>query len=224
VNPIVLGKALEEMHTLMDQPIPALSLLVLERSVSQSAVLDSLHDAIHDHPDLNALQIGHLAESVNANLRQRGEPRNLMERRVGDLLRSLLLTDRTRINIGWVLRLTRETREQIHSLARAYGVNGGTTADMTARCELCQSLSGRPTAASSKNPIEKSALRRTNHVNIVNVGKAEARGSQPTPFGWQVRNSPRRLVSASGTHRATLRKCQPGQREFNFLVVHSVEI
>src|SRR5580704_3915428 len=39
VNAIVLGKALEEMHTLMHQPIPGLSLFELERSITESAPL-----------------------------------------------------------------------------------------------------------------------------------------------------------------------------------------
>jgi hypothetical protein len=39
VNSIVLGKALEEMHPLMDQPIPGFSLLVVKRSIPISTPL-----------------------------------------------------------------------------------------------------------------------------------------------------------------------------------------
>jgi len=39
VNSIVLGKAFEEMHPLMDQPIPGLSLFVRKRSIAESTPL-----------------------------------------------------------------------------------------------------------------------------------------------------------------------------------------
>ncbi len=108
-------------------------------SVYQSAVLESLYDVIHAHPEPNALKVSELTECVNANLRERGEVGNLKEKRVGNILTSLHLTNRSRLNSGYVLWLDRETREEIHSQARTCGMNSGPTPEMSARCELCQS-------------------------------------------------------------------------------------
>jgi len=113
-------------------------------SVYQSAALDSLYRTIHYYPEANGFRIMALTEIFNANLRQRGESGRLSERKFSDILSSLNLTNRTRTNVGYVLRLDRETREQIHSLARTHGTNAGPTPDMTARCEFCQIMSGCP--------------------------------------------------------------------------------
>jgi hypothetical protein len=147
-------------------------------SVFQFAVLDSLYDTIHAYPDLNALKVGDLAESVNADLRQRGEPGSLTEKRMGNLLTSLQLTIRTRINIGWVLWLTRETREQIHSLARAYGVNGGPTPELSAGCVLCQNMTAHPTNSSKTKPVEENPRAKAN--NAREHGEHRERGKRGT--------------------------------------------
>ncbi len=157
-------------------------------SVNQSAVLESLYDVIHSYPELNALKMSGLTEWVNANLRDSGEVGNLKEKRVGNILTSLNLTNRQRLNSGFVLWLDRKTREEIHSLARTYGVNSGCTSEMSARCELCI-MSGRPTGGSTTNPLRRvNALRqraRVNVVNIVNVKNAESNGSRPRAFRRQ---------------------------------------
>jgi hypothetical protein len=126
-------------------------------SAFESAVLDSLWDVIHAHPGLNALKVGQLAESVNANLRQRGESGRLTEKRVGILLTSLHLTLRTRINIGWVLWLTRETRAQIHSLVRIYGVDARPTPKASAACDLCKITNAHAISSAKTKPVEESA-------------------------------------------------------------------
>jgi hypothetical protein len=123
-------------------------------SVYQSAALDSLYRAIHSCPDTDGFRVIALTEDVNENLRQRGEPRRLSERKFSDILTSLKLTSRTRTNVGYMLWLDRKTREQIHSMARTYGVNIELTPEMSARCELCQIMSGRLKGSTMK-PIAK---------------------------------------------------------------------
>jgi hypothetical protein len=123
-------------------------------SVQQSAVLDSLYGVIHSYPELSGLSVSELTETINVNLRRIGELGKMSEKRVGNLLTSLHLTDRTRLNSGFVLWLTRETRQQIHTLAYTYGVNKGPTPKMSAGCDLCQKLSVAPTSRSEAKPVE----------------------------------------------------------------------
>jgi hypothetical protein len=123
-------------------------------SVEQSAVLECLYETIHSYSELNGLKTLELTKSVNANLRRRGESGNLKERKVGDLLTSLHLTNRTRKNYGYVLWFDRETREEIHSLARMHRMNALPTPEMSARCELCQRE--HLTGGSTTKPIAES--------------------------------------------------------------------
>jgi energy-coupling factor transporter ATP-binding protein EcfA2 len=162
-------------------------------SVFQSAVLDNLYDTIHAYPELNALKVGDLTESVNADLRQRGEPGTLTEKRVGSLLTSLQLTNRVRTNVGYVLWLNHQTRAKIHSLARAYGVKGGPTADMTARCQLCQITSERSTAGSTTKPIDGNGRSEANSSR--EHGEHRERGTD------RARRKPARAVPAASSRR-----------------------
>lgn len=125
-------------------------------SIYQSAVLGFLYEAIHSCPEWNALSIMELTEGINAVLRQRGEPGRISEKKVSTILTSLHLTNRTRTNSGYVLWLDRQTREEIHSLARTYRLNTGPTSAMSALCELCQILGGRPTGGPTTKPIAES--------------------------------------------------------------------
>jgi hypothetical protein len=125
-------------------------------SVEQSAVLECLYEAIHSSPEFNGLRTVALTESVNENLRCKGESGILLERKVGDILTSLHLTNRTRKNFGYVLWLNRETREEVHSLARTHGVNVGSSHEMSSKCEQCQAVSERSKGSSTTNPIAKS--------------------------------------------------------------------
>ena len=103
---------------------------------------------------------------------------------MGNLLPSLHLTNRTRINIGCVLWLTRETREQIHSLARAYGVNGGPTPELSSGCVLCQKMAAHPTNSSKTKPVEENARAKANNSREHGEHRErEKRGtrSKPTP-------------------------------------------
>jgi hypothetical protein len=125
-------------------------------SVEQSTVLECLYEAIHSSPEPNGLRTVALTESVNANLRWKGESGNLIERKVGDILTSLRLMNRTRKNYGYVLWLNRETREEIHALARTYGVNLAPSGEMSARCEQCEAMSEHSKDGSKTKPIVES--------------------------------------------------------------------
>jgi energy-coupling factor transporter ATP-binding protein EcfA2 len=125
-------------------------------SVQQSAVLECLYEAIHSSPEPNGLRTVALTEIVNANLRRRGESGNLLERKVGDILTSLHLMNRTRKNYGYVLWFNRETREEIHSLARTYGVNLAPSRELSVRCEQCEAMRERSKDDSKTRPIVKS--------------------------------------------------------------------
>jgi len=71
---------------------------------------------------------------MRADLASRGEPSKLNERKVGDILTSLGLTNRDRTNTGYVLNLERSTRVRIHEMARDYEVDGS---DWYQNCGLC---------------------------------------------------------------------------------------
>jgi hypothetical protein len=87
-----------------------------------------------------------LAAAVNRELKDRGEPQVLNERKLGDILTSLSLTNRTRTNIGYVLWLNRAERELIHAAARDYNVDGS-LGDSIDGCPTCT-----PTKAKPANP------------------------------------------------------------------------
>jgi len=122
----------------------------------------SPYEVIHTRPEVNTLKMSELTEWVNASLRERRELGNLKKKRVGNILTSMHLTNRQRLNSGYVLWLDRKTREEIHSPARTYGLNTGPTSEMPARCELCRIMSGRPTGGSTKKHIGESGRTEAN--------------------------------------------------------------
>jgi hypothetical protein len=162
-------------------------------SVEQSAVLECLYEAIHSSPEPSGLWTLELTKSVNANLRRRGESGDLSERKVGDILTSLHLTNRTRKNYGYVLWFNRETREEIHSLARTHGVNVGPAHEMSARCVQCQAMSERSKGSSTAKPIAKSARPEANGPR--ERRELRERGKRRT------RRKPARAVPAASSRR-----------------------
>jgi hypothetical protein len=70
-------------------------------------------------------------------LKERGEP-PITERKLGEVLTSLNLTNRTRTNKGWVLWLNREMNAEIHSLARRHGAKASPSSELAAKCDICQ--------------------------------------------------------------------------------------
>jgi len=147
-------------------------------SVDQFAVLHSLYDIIHAYPDFNNFRIVDLTESANEYLRQKGEHGKLSEKRVGDLLTSLNLTDRKRTNVGYVLSLDRNIREQIHSMARQHGTEDGLTATTLQKCELCQIPSEPPTEHATT--ISSKAIKRADEGS---PGEHRALGVHGKPRG-----------------------------------------
>jgi hypothetical protein len=145
-------EACEALFILLQQQESLRSVL----SVEQSAVLECLYEAIHSSPEAAYIRSKALTESVNANLRWKGESGNLIERKVGDILTSLHLMNRTRKNYGYVLWFNRETREEIHSLARMYEVNLALSREASVRCEQCEAMRKRSKDGSRTKPIMKS--------------------------------------------------------------------
>jgi hypothetical protein len=63
----------------------------------------------------------HLTWAMNSDLASRGEPSGLTERKTGDILTSLGLTNPSRVNPGhYVLWMDRSYRVRIHEKARDY--------------------------------------------------------------------------------------------------------
>jgi 2-oxo-4-hydroxy-4-carboxy--5-ureidoimidazoline (OHCU) decarboxylase len=162
-------------------------------SAYQSAVLESLYDVIHAHPELSALKLSKLAECVNANLREKGEVGDLMEKRVGNILTSLHLTNRQRLNSGYVLRLDRETRKEIHSQARTYWLNAGPRSQMSATCELCQ-ITGVSTADGSTPKSSENSER-------VEAKSSRERGEHHERVKRRNKRKPRRAIPAANSRR-----------------------
>jgi len=162
-------------------------------SVYQSAVLDFLYDAIHSNPELNGLRIVALTEGVNVSLRRTGESGNLSEKRVSNILTSLHLTNRTRTNVGYVLWLDRETREEIHSLVLTHGMNTGPAPEMSARCELCQITSERSKSGETTKPIKESKR--------VEANCSRERRARREHGKRKTRGKPARVVPAASSRR-----------------------
>ena len=91
--------------------------------------------------------------AVNLHLKQRGESFGLNERKLGDILTSLSLKNRTRKNIGYVLWLYREDRARIHATARDYRIEG-TDANLIDECQICTPI-GRPAPGTLPAPTNR---------------------------------------------------------------------
>jgi hypothetical protein len=91
-------------------------------SPAQGSCVRVLHALICEFPASGGFRVRELTDAVNVDLASRGEPSRLNERKFGDVLTSLGLTNRTRKNVGYVLWLNRADRERIHQMARDYGV------------------------------------------------------------------------------------------------------
>jgi hypothetical protein len=104
-------------------------------SENQSSAVRVLYTFIHDDSSAAGLKLRGLTAGMNLDLASRGEPSKLNERKVGDILTSLGLTNRSRTNAGYVLCLERADRVRIHKIARDYDVEGtGRNQD----CDMCK--------------------------------------------------------------------------------------
>jgi hypothetical protein len=90
-------------------------------SSMQASALRLLHGFIHDHPADGELRVSDLTTAMSRDLEYRDEPSRLNARKVGNVLTSLGLTNRTRTNVGYVVRLNGSDRLNIHHGPRLRG-------------------------------------------------------------------------------------------------------
>jgi hypothetical protein len=103
----------------------------------QASAVRVLYASIHDNPTTGGFRLNGLKTAISLDLASHGEPSALGERKVGDILTSLSLTNRGRVNPGnYVLWLDRTDRERIHRLAVDYEVDG-ISPEPVENCEIC---------------------------------------------------------------------------------------
>lgn len=136
-------------------------------SPAQVTTIWVLYTAFHKCPGAPYCRVTTLAKALNEELKLRGEPSGINERRLGDILTSLSLTNRRRQNTGYVLMLGRSEREKIHAIARAYRIEG-TSMDSIEECQMCTPTSGLA-SATAQTPISSSAEEQTSTDDIVTI-------------------------------------------------------
>ena len=104
-------------------------------SANQASAVRVLYTFLHADPSAAGWKLGGLTAAMNEHLASRGEPSRLNERKVGDILTSLGLVNRSRANTGYVLWLERADRVRIHNLARDYAVDG---TGRNQNCDICK--------------------------------------------------------------------------------------
>jgi hypothetical protein len=157
-------------------------------SVNQSAVLDCLVEFIHDratlknmYNDCGLISMVDLAQKVSARLQERGELGSIAEKKLGNILTSISLTNRFRLNTGWVLLLDRNTREEIHSLARAHGTQTNLSPEITANCDLCQHAGANQASNVATGPGDQSSGHVGASTSNSEHGEHRERGNAGTP-------------------------------------------
>jgi len=118
----------------------------------QSAVLEVLFELAHQEEKHDGWLFSYLKRLVNGRLRGRGEVGRLSEKRVGSILTTLHLTNRSRGNAGYVLWREKDTLEQIHTLFHNY--RSSLDCNRFEDCELCDTMSRTP-ANKSKSKSKK---------------------------------------------------------------------
>jgi hypothetical protein len=64
------------------------------------------------------------------------------------------LMNRTRTNGGYVLWFNRETRKELHSLARRHEIKIGPDSEFAAKCDICQAANADSTNGPTIKPAE----------------------------------------------------------------------
>ncbi len=125
-------------------------------SPAQASALRVLHRFIHEDPTAGGIWLGALTNLMNQDLESFSEPSGLNERKVGDVLTSLSLTNRTRKSSGYVLWLNRSVRVLIHKEVCDYEVDGvPTEPDPKSTCAICVELStASPSSSAGEIPTE----------------------------------------------------------------------
>jgi hypothetical protein len=113
----------------------------------ETAVLETLFEQIHVHPDQANYPLKQLTQEVNSNLARSGERFRLTARAVGGILDTLGLRDRKRTALGFVVRLDRRALERTHDLMSTYGMDAPSAhlaeEAPNAPCEFCLSVRSR---------------------------------------------------------------------------------
>lgn len=105
-------------------------------SPEQAAVIRVLYNVIHEDPFPRGYTMRDLTIRLNSDLKDRGEPHGLEERKLGVILTSLSFANRSRENGGFVLWLDRSDRERIHKAPRDYGLEAP-YGDSIETCRIC---------------------------------------------------------------------------------------
>ena len=114
-------------------------------SATQASAVRILHTLIHFEPLPGGHKLKELTNWMRADLNWCGEPWRINERKTGDVLTSLGLTNRSRTNPGgYVLWLERSDRVRIHEMARDYEVD---RVEPDPKCDICKEISTVHTAA-----------------------------------------------------------------------------
>jgi hypothetical protein len=105
-------------------------------SAPQISMLRVLIGLVHQQPNDFGYWLSDLTHLMNMDLSDHGEPAGLNERRAGEILTSLGLTNRTRRNAGYFLWLDRAGRARIHQHVREYEVDYAPPA-YSSNCGFC---------------------------------------------------------------------------------------
>jgi hypothetical protein len=89
---------------------------------------------------------------MKGDLASHGEPFGLSERKVGDILTSLGLTNRSRTNAGYLLWLERPVRVRIHEMARDYEADG---THPNQDCDICKETNTASPVSSTLGAAEE---------------------------------------------------------------------
>jgi hypothetical protein len=125
-------------------------------SATQASAVRVLYSLIHRDSSAAGVKLSELTTLMCQDLASRREPSGLNERKVGDLLTSLGLTNRSRTNTGYVVWLERSDRMRIHKMARDYQVDG---TNPNQNCDICKESSTPPPMSSAPEPANEKQVR-----------------------------------------------------------------
>lgn len=121
-------------------------------SAIQASAVRVLSLLIHVDPSAVGFTLSGLTAGMRKDLASRGEPSQLNERKVGDILTFLGLTNRNRTNTGYVLYLQRCDRVRIHEMARDYELDD---TGQNENCDICKATAHVVTSESYPESCEQ---------------------------------------------------------------------
>jgi hypothetical protein len=125
-------------------------------SATQASAVRVLYSLIHVEPSAPGYRLSGLTTEMKGDLASRGEPSRLNERKAGDILTSLGLTNRSRTNTGYVLWVERSDRVRIHEMARDYEVDG---TGAKQNCDICKETSTASPASGTPEAVNPKQVR-----------------------------------------------------------------